>query len=240
MADSIGAAGQVVSRRLSAEELQAFDALCGQLGATSRSDGLRAIVRMAAASRVQPGGQRALEEIRQRAGKDRDQRKPDCWRQTGAGRRWSRRSGQRWKSLRRSLPMVAKARSQIIAERRRQGVALFRKFVETQRVRAAVKLGSRPIGLAEAVLGDFDFLRLQSGRVKPRASSHPGRVSEPRRAPASQWRFSLGSNAAVIKRIGKGWHGERQGVGDADGLFVLEVGLDFSATGSCWMQMPRG
>jgi hypothetical protein len=34
--------------------------------------------------------------------------------------------------LRRSLPMVAKALSQIIAERRRQGVALFRKFVETQ------------------------------------------------------------------------------------------------------------
>ena len=34
--------------------------------------------------------------------------------------------------LRRSLPIVAKALSQIIAERRRQGVALFRKFAETQ------------------------------------------------------------------------------------------------------------
>ena len=34
--------------------------------------------------------------------------------------------------LRRSLPMVAKALSQIIVERRRQGVALFRKFVEAQ------------------------------------------------------------------------------------------------------------
>ena len=34
--------------------------------------------------------------------------------------------------LRRSLPMVAKALSQIIAERRRQGVALFRKFAEAQ------------------------------------------------------------------------------------------------------------
>ncbi|MBH1974351.1 MAG: plasmid mobilization relaxosome protein MobC [Rhodobacteraceae bacterium] len=34
--------------------------------------------------------------------------------------------------LRRSLPMVAKALSQIIAEHRRQGVALFRKFVEAQ------------------------------------------------------------------------------------------------------------
>ena len=34
--------------------------------------------------------------------------------------------------LRRSLPLVVKALSQIIAERRRQGVALFRKFVEAQ------------------------------------------------------------------------------------------------------------
>jgi len=37
--------------------------------------------------------------------------------------------------LRRSLPMVAKALSQIIAERRRQGVALFRKFVEAEGLR---------------------------------------------------------------------------------------------------------
>jgi hypothetical protein len=34
--------------------------------------------------------------------------------------------------LRRSLPMVAKTLSQIIAERRRQGVALFLKFAEGQ------------------------------------------------------------------------------------------------------------
>ena len=67
-----------------------------------------------------------------------------------------------------------------------------------------VKLGSRPIGLGEAVLGDLDFLRPQSGRVKPGASSAPrqGFRFSPR---ASQlWRFSLGSNAAVIKKIGKG------------------------------------
>ena len=67
-----------------------------------------------------------------------------------------------------------------------------------------VKLGSRPIGLAEAVLGDLNFLRPQSGRVKPGASSAPrqGFRFSPR---ASQlWRFSLGSNAAVLKKIGKG------------------------------------
>jgi type IV secretion system T-DNA border endonuclease VirD2 len=67
-----------------------------------------------------------------------------------------------------------------------------------------VKLGSRPIGLAEAVLGDLDFLRPQSGRVKPGASS-PSRQSFRFSPRASQlWRFSLGSNAAVIKKIGKG------------------------------------
>ena len=35
--------GQVVSCRLPAEELHAFDALCSQLGAKSRSDGVRSV-----------------------------------------------------------------------------------------------------------------------------------------------------------------------------------------------------
>ena len=67
-----------------------------------------------------------------------------------------------------------------------------------------VRLGSRPIGLAEAVLGDLDFLRPQSGRVKPGPSS-PSQQSFRFSPRASQlWRFSLGSNAAVIKKISKG------------------------------------
>jgi len=37
--------------------------------------------------------------------------------------------------LRRSLPGVAKVLSQVIAERRRQGVALFRKFAEAEGLR---------------------------------------------------------------------------------------------------------
>jgi type IV secretion system T-DNA border endonuclease VirD2 len=66
-----------------------------------------------------------------------------------------------------------------------------------------VRLGSRPIGLAEAVLGEIRFLR-PSGRVKPGPSS-PSRQSFRFSPRASQlWRFSLGSNAAVIKMIGKG------------------------------------
>jgi type IV secretion system T-DNA border endonuclease VirD2 len=66
------------------------------------------------------------------------------------------------------------------------------------------KLGSRPVGLAAAVLGDLDILRPQSGRVKAGASS-PSRQGFRFSPRASQlWRFSLGSNAAVIKKIGKG------------------------------------
>jgi type IV secretion system T-DNA border endonuclease VirD2 len=67
-----------------------------------------------------------------------------------------------------------------------------------------VKLGARPVGLPEAVLGDLDFLRPQQGRVKAGAPS-PSRQGFRFSARASQlWRFSLGSNAAVIKKIGRG------------------------------------
>ena len=67
-----------------------------------------------------------------------------------------------------------------------------------------VRLGSRPIGLAEAVLGEINFLRPQQGRLKSgnTSSSRQGFRFSPR---ASQlWRFALGSNAAVVKKIGKG------------------------------------
>ena len=67
-----------------------------------------------------------------------------------------------------------------------------------------VKLGSRPIGLAEAVLGDLDFLRPQSGRVKPGPSSPSGQGFRFSPRASQLWRFSLGSNAAVIKKIVRG------------------------------------
>jgi type IV secretion system T-DNA border endonuclease VirD2 len=67
-----------------------------------------------------------------------------------------------------------------------------------------VKLGARPVGLAQAVLGDLNFLRPQQGRVKVGTSS-PSRQGFRFSPRATQlWRFSLGSNAAVIKKIGKG------------------------------------
>ena len=125
--------GQVVSCRLPADELHAFDALCTQLGAKSRSDGVRSVVRMASGflefSREDSA---KLEEIRYELGKIGTNVNQIA---LAANRGRAPMVKAQWASvdeLRRSLPLVAKAMSQIIAERRRQGVALFRKFVETQ------------------------------------------------------------------------------------------------------------
>ncbi|RID90317.1 hypothetical protein D2N39_18290 [Gemmobacter lutimaris] len=67
-----------------------------------------------------------------------------------------------------------------------------------------VKPGSRPVGLAQAVLGELEVLRPRQGRVKAGVSS-PSRQGFRFSARASQmWRFALGSHAAVIKKIGRG------------------------------------
>jgi type IV secretion system T-DNA border endonuclease VirD2 len=67
-----------------------------------------------------------------------------------------------------------------------------------------VKLGSRPIGLAEAVLGEINFLRPQQGRVKAGGLPSPKRGFSFSTRASQLWRFSLGSNPAVLKKIGKG------------------------------------
>ncbi len=125
--------GQVVSCRLPAEELHAFDALCTKLGAKSRSDGVRSIVRMAAGFlEFSREDSTRLEEIRFELAKIGTNVNQIA---LAANRGRAPMVRAQWASveeLRRSLPMVAKALSQIIAERRRQGVALFRKFAETQ------------------------------------------------------------------------------------------------------------
>ena len=125
--------GQVVSCRLPAEELQAFDALCTQLGAKSRSDGVRSLVRMASGFlEFSREDSTRLEEIRYELAKIGTNVNQIA---LAANRGRAPMVKAQWaavEELRRSLPMVAKALSQIIAERRRQGVALFRKFVETQ------------------------------------------------------------------------------------------------------------
>lgn len=125
--------GQVVSCRLPAKELHAFDALCTQLGAKSRSDGVRSVVRMASGflefSREDSA---KLEEIRYELGKIGTNVNQIA---LAANRGRAPMVKAQWASvdeLRRSLPLVTKALSQIIAERRRQGVALLRKFAESQ------------------------------------------------------------------------------------------------------------
>ena len=61
-------------------------------------------------------------------------------------------------------------------------------------------MARRPGGLADAVLGELDFLRPQRGKV--RSGTGSGFRFSPR---AGQlWRFALGSNAAVLKKIGRG------------------------------------
>jgi len=125
--------GQVVSCRLPAEELQAFDALCTQLGAKSRSDGVRSVVRMASGflefSREDSA---RLDEIRYELAKIGTNVNQIA---LAANRGRAPMVRAQWvtvEELRRSLPAVVRTLNQIIAERRRQGVALFRKFAEAQ------------------------------------------------------------------------------------------------------------
>jgi type IV secretion system T-DNA border endonuclease VirD2 len=58
--------------------------------------------------------------------------------------------------------------------------------------------------VAEAVLGEINFLLPQQGRVKVRSSSPAKRGFRFSTRASQLWRFSLGSNAAVLKKIGKG------------------------------------
>ena len=128
--------GQVISSRLSAEELRAFDALCDALGARSRSGGLRSVIRMASGFlEFSREDSVRLEEIRfelHKIGVNVNQIA------LAANRGRSPMVKAQWASvdeLRRALPVVAKTLNQVIAERRRRGVALFRKFAEAEGAR---------------------------------------------------------------------------------------------------------
>ena len=122
-----------MSCRLPAEELRAFDVLCVQLGAKSRSDGVRSIVRMAAGFlEFSREDSVRLEEIRYELGKIGTNVNQIA---LAANRGRAPMVRAQWASveeLRKSLPGVVRVLNQIIAERRRQGVALFRKFAEAQ------------------------------------------------------------------------------------------------------------
>lgn len=122
--------GQVISCRLPAEELSAFDALCDALGAKSRSDGLRSVIRMASGFLEFSSEDSAqLDEIRfelHKIGVNVNQialaanrgRTPMVRSQWGA-----------IEALRRELPSLRTTLAQVISERRRRGTALFRQFV---------------------------------------------------------------------------------------------------------------
>jgi hypothetical protein len=128
-----GSTGRVVSCRLPVEELRAFDALCTQLGAKSRSDGVRSVVRMAASFlEFSREDSVRLEQIRYELGKIGTNVNQIA---LAANRGRAPMVRAQWASveeLRRSLPVVARALNQIIAERRREGLALFREFADAQ------------------------------------------------------------------------------------------------------------
>jgi type IV secretion system T-DNA border endonuclease VirD2 len=67
-----------------------------------------------------------------------------------------------------------------------------------------VKVGARPTGLAAAVLGELDFLRPKQGRVKAGDFPSAKRGFNFSNRASQLWRFALGSNAAVLKKICKG------------------------------------
>lgn len=125
--------GQVVSCRLPAEELRAFDALCAQLGAKSRSDGLRSVARMASGFlEFSREDSTRLEEIRYELAKIGTNVNQIA---LAANRRRVSLVRSQWaavEELRQALPTVSRTLGQVISERRRQGVALFRKFAETE------------------------------------------------------------------------------------------------------------
>lgn len=122
--------GHVVSCRLGAEEQAAFDGLCLELGASSRSEGLRLVVRMASGflefSRIDAGhldGMRhdlhristGVNQIALLASRGRSDLVREQWAVVD--------------ELRRLLPGLRILLGRIVAERRRQGVTLFRDFV---------------------------------------------------------------------------------------------------------------
>lgn len=122
--------GPVVCCRLPVEELEAFDGLCAELGARSRSDGLRLVARMASGflefSRADAEHLEAMRHELHRIGTGVNQIA------LAASRGRSDLVRSQWAAvdeLRRALPGLRTLLGQIVAERRRQGVSLFRAYV---------------------------------------------------------------------------------------------------------------
>lgn len=125
--------GQVVSCRLPAEEVVAFDALCDQLGVKSRSDGIRAIIRMSAGFlEFSPEDAARLDCIQHELHKIGVNVNQIA---LAANRGRVSMVKEQWAGLdelRQRLPVLRATLSQVISERRRRGVTLYRKFVAEQ------------------------------------------------------------------------------------------------------------
>lgn len=130
---SVSCAAQPVAARLSLAELQEFDALIGRAGLRSRSDGLRALVRMAAGflelSREENAELDALTRELGKVGVNVNQ----LARLANSGRLplKGRELEALW-DLHRDLRQVRTFLGQMNGERRRRGVALFEKYRKAQ------------------------------------------------------------------------------------------------------------
>ena len=123
--------GQVVSCRLPAEELQAFDALCTQLGAKSRSDGVRSVVRMASGFlEFSREDSTRLEEIRYELAKIGTNVNQIALAANRGRIDLARAEWQVLNELRLSLPKLRTWLNAVVEEQRRRGVRLFRSFSE--------------------------------------------------------------------------------------------------------------
>ena len=125
--------GQVISCRLAVEEVAAFDGLCAALGAKSRSEALRLVVRMASGflefSQADAGRLEALRHDLHRIGTGVNRIA------LAASRGHSDLTREQWDAvneLRRDLPGMRNLLGQVVAERRREGAALFRAFAEEE------------------------------------------------------------------------------------------------------------
>ena len=132
--DATTTGGKAVAVRLSVEEVSALDALQARIGATSRSDVLRALVRSSVGMLELPAEDAAqLAEIKtelHKIGVNVNQIA------LAANRGRIDMARQEWAAineLRQALPRLRTWLNGVVDEQRRRGIRLFRAFVEAER-----------------------------------------------------------------------------------------------------------
>lgn len=132
--DATTTGGKAVAVRLSAEEVSALDLLQGRIGASSRSDALRALVRSSVGMLELPADDSArLAEIKaelHKIGVNVNQIA------LAANRGRIDMTRQEWSAineLRQALPVLRTWLTAVVDESRRRGIRLFRAFTEAER-----------------------------------------------------------------------------------------------------------